>query len=715
MKTPRTLIAFAYVADQFTRTNDIAAGLIPLFAPLISARAGKRFEPQQFAVDVKKTYDLDMHPYVAEELAGALAAHGYLEEERRYGTHVGYTNKEIKLPEPPISESQLTALTTHFIAFAREHLARAGLSAVDQDLQDALFDRLVKPDFLALILRPDGQSLGPRTMTLDKKQQAPTVENRDDAHYDFLVARFILELHKSNAPEFEILVAATSGSLVTEVILDLQHPPKPGESFAGVQIAVDSPLVLDALGLGLERATDYANQLLSQLKAAGAAPVAFESTLEEIRRVLRSTMQNYDRKHDLHGPLGRRLSTNPSLAAYVRTILPSIRSEVEALGVAVHPFSSGNRAERRKYFTESNENELGGRLGEYPTEEARQHDAQVVADILRIRGDNKPISLKEAKIIFVTRNARLARLSRQFLTSEALAARDYFPPCITDRYMAGLLWITSGGGGDSLSRMRLIANCTAAIVPRRDIVSRLHKFLESLSPKLVTRFEALMTNERAEHFLMDRTLADTSLITEENYESILREIEDQAAERVEKKKNEEIASLRVTHEQQVAGLRSEAEERREQLRQESTRAALLESELHDTKAVEESERQRANAISAALLDANIRWAKAGLKTGLAREIRLRLLVILAIEIVGAGIAQASSERSDVRLMVLLVGLGVSLFTALLAEKLWPENPIEKWIENQRFVACKTFLTRHDVSQLANEFEFDWKDRKVRPK
>ncbi len=81
MSVSRTLIAFAYVADQFAKSNDIAAGLMPLFAPVISARAGAVFDSIQFAKDVSETYGLDMHPYVAEEMAPTLAQAGFLIRE----------------------------------------------------------------------------------------------------------------------------------------------------------------------------------------------------------------------------------------------------------------------------------------------------------------------------------------------------------------------------------------------------------------------------------------------------------------------------------------------------------------------------------------------------------------------------------------------------------------------------------------------------------
>ena len=165
-----------------------------------------------------------------------------------------------------------------------------------------------------------------------------------------------------------------------------------------------------------------------------------------------------------------------------------------------------------------------------------------------------------AQILFVTRNGRLARLSRQFLLRSGLMSREYLPPCITDRYLAGLLWITQGGGGSHLSRERLISNCTAAISPRRDVVTKVHRFLENLSQVRADRFDALMTNERAEHFLMDRTIGDVTLIKDSNLEAIYRDVELIAGERVAVQKDEEMANLRSSHDAALATQRAAHED-----------------------------------------------------------------------------------------------------------------------------------------------------------
>jgi hypothetical protein len=638
-----------------------------------------------------------------------MAQHGYLDEDRRPGI-VHYVNRKIELPEPPVSEAQLQTLVDEFVAFATPSLTKLGLPVDKSALQNALFDRLIRADFLGLVLRPDAQAVGMRTLQLPATREAAEASPPpgDEEHYDYLVARFILSLHETNASLFNLLVAATSGALVAEVVLDLQHPPKPGESLAGVNVAIDSPLILDALGLGQEGSKEYANQLIALIKNAGANPVIFDATIEEIRRVIRSTLQAYDRRLPLYGPLGLKIRGNGAFAAYARAILDTLIQDIGRLGVQHYAFSNIDRASRKSFFLEKWENELAGRIGEYPTEEARLHDARLVSDILRIRGEIKAQGLRGSGIVFVTRNTRLARLSRRYLTEAALAARDYFPPCITDRYLAGILWITTGGGGDTLSRLRLVSNCSAAVVPRRDVVTRLHRFLEGMKPALVERFEALMTNERAEHFLMDRTLADASLITEDNYEEIYRDIEEVAAERVTRRKDEEIKEIRAQHAKQ-------SEQQQSELLQESARSMKLEGELRQRESAEAEAQRQAQDVSTRLVESERRWAIACMRAGTRAGFQAWLMVVVLLAAVAAGAAALAGESKVARAVTGVLTFGAAFLGLIIGSQYWPSNPLEKWIQRRRQQACDDYAYEHEIQGVVEKYEFDWGGREVRLK
>jgi len=235
MATSRALLAFAYVADRFAQTGDIANGLLVLFAPVIAKRSGRKFEPQEFATDVREMYDIEMHPYVAEDFAPRLAAAGYLVETARFAEHATYENGTFQLPELPVSEETLDALLDRFADFANSLLLPNGINIPRETLKSGLLDRLVQTDFLGLMVRPDKPSSGPRTMAL---KPGPTANERPEdverLRIDYLSARFLLDCNESNPRDFELLVAISSGALATEVVLSLQNPPGAGDDFTGL-------------------------------------------------------------------------------------------------------------------------------------------------------------------------------------------------------------------------------------------------------------------------------------------------------------------------------------------------------------------------------------------------------------------------------------------------------------------------------------------------
>ena len=476
MQTSRALLTFAYVAEHFAKTGDLATGLLQLFAPVIAKRAGQKFVPEQFAADVGEMYDIEMHPYVAEEFAPRLAAAGYLTQTASFHQNAAYENAHVELAAPPVSEDTLNALLDRFVVFAEDLLRVVGVDIAGQVLKDGLLDRLVQPDFLGLMVRPDRASPGPHTLTL--KAEPATDKNESDTQrlrLDYLAARFILQSKDKAPDDFDLLVDISSGAVTAEVALSLQHPPGSGDDLADLQIVLDGPLIMDALGFGqdgLESGVEYARLLIEAIKQAKAIPVIFQHTMEEVAGAMRSPLENYERRQPVYGHLGRRLIHNSAFPSYLRSVLADLPELVTKLGIEILPFSNIDRAKARVVFTETNEGRLSEAIGFYHNFETRLRDARSIADVLRIRERARAKTLKDAQIVFVTRNGRLARFSRDFLLRAGLMSPDYFPPCITDRYLAGLLWITQGGGGSHLSRERLISNCTAAITPRRDVVTK---------------------------------------------------------------------------------------------------------------------------------------------------------------------------------------------------------------------------------------------------
>src|SRR5690606_12062700 len=100
--------------------------------------------------------------------------------------------------------------------------------------------------------------------------------------------------------------------------------------------------------------------------------------------------------------------------------------------------------------------------------ERRMRDAKSIASVLRMRGKKSlhVQSIIDARYLLVNRNEALAKSSRSFLLHKKSMDERDFPPALTDRQLAGLLWFSAGGNLAALASKKLIANCTYVMHPR---------------------------------------------------------------------------------------------------------------------------------------------------------------------------------------------------------------------------------------------------------
>ena len=109
---------------------------------------------------------------------------------------------------------------------------------------------------------------------------------------------------------------------------------------------------------------------------------------------------------------------------------------------------------------------------------SREVDAKSVAGVSRkILGRTRVSNVFSLPALFLTKNAALANRALRFIRADYGYSDDAAPPFLTDRQMAGLVWLAPGGGAGDITTTQLLANCTLAIAPRRDVLSRVYGFL----------------------------------------------------------------------------------------------------------------------------------------------------------------------------------------------------------------------------------------------
>lgn len=553
-KNSRELIAFAFVEEAYARTGDLVAGLLPLFTPLLAKKVHRRFDPVEFADEVERAYDIPMSPLVASGLVEKLAEAKLLTlgeiEPNTY--RIAACREDVA----SFDEEGMEGILAEFSTFTNESLTRIGLGRQERDVLDVEFlHRLTTAQFLSFTERREKNYYHGKTLTIkrveDDEQDAIQLEQA----LDVLTAEFVLRKLEASDSAAELLTRLMTGALIAEVVLTLQAPSSI-EALGNLTVVFDGPLVLDFMDLSTPELRDYANDLFTLVEKATTRKVIFKHTLEEMKGTLRGPLDTLRRGEKPFGPLGNRIRLDSSHAAYAREALNDLEQRVAKLGFEIVDADLLATDERLKFCDAATEEGLRNNIGPILVNlDRRIRDAHSIATILRQRGGiQSPKSIADALWVLVTRNDAVAAKSQGYLVMRKIITRDDVPPAITDKRLAGYLWFSVGGNLGALSRKKLVANCSAVMTPRTDVVSKVRQYLEELDPKKAALFIALMRDQRAQRCLVQSTLAFPSAITPDNAEQLLEEVRLSVAAEVRAEAEKQQAELNRKHEGELTNL-----------------------------------------------------------------------------------------------------------------------------------------------------------------
>lgn len=531
----KQLVAFALVAEEFEKTGDPILGLKPLFAPLVRDKADQEFDPEVFASDFSSLYGLQMSAFVARALAERLVEIGLLVRTYDAGHGERFHVARFEWQAEAIQEHQIEQTVELFVAWSQKQVGETGFSFSDAQLENAILSRLSRPEFASIFTRAAEDK--PARLKGMLGLAALDVSAKADAFLDFLVAQFLLEA-ATKAPEVFAAVSKISyGSLIADAVAGLALPAQGDKRSApDLKAILDGPLLLDLLDLNSREHKIYAEGFLGIVRDAGIRVAVFEHSLDEIRLTIDATLAS-DSRGEGFGPMAHRFRTEPGQRALAAMVRDSVRSRAEELGIEVVFAEHFHSVSYLKFFSEERLDEVRNSIGDLHAHvDARARDAESVAAVARMKGTRSQAeTILDAGAIFITRNSVLCK---RVLRTLSRGRSDPMPrfTIATDGQLAGILWFVRGVEGLSLSRKRLIANCSAAVLPGRDVVARIAMFLEQVRPELRENFEAMMTDSRASLCTMRLTGGDPDAVDQgralEVVEAMRRELAAPALEKL---------------------------------------------------------------------------------------------------------------------------------------------------------------------------------------
>lgn len=517
----RPLVTFAFVKEQFDKTGDIVSGLIPLFGPIFKKLDGQTFSPTTVTAELEEFYGMKMSPWVVEDWVPRLVQAELLVEN---GDHISRTHtcKAPQDAEPHNPQLYYDALDS-LIEYVMNNLANHGLTCSRSDVESHVISGLKRPDFLSLLLKPD---LSPRTGTTLSLNTISKSDSPDiSAVVDFLLATRILELNSSGSSDFQLVSNMASGALVSEVVANLRTPPRTGHKFSiGSVLYLDSPFLLDLLDLADPTRHEYTSALVTDFKTANATLRTYDHNVSEIISILDATLSSYNEIVAAKGTVAYRLRTDPTARSRAQIIKSNARKYLLQAGVKVVSMDKVT-AGKEKYFDEARIQDLISQIRPFNDIFSREVDALSIAGVARsVLGQNAVATVMSLPAAFITKNGGVAREGNKVLVEQCNYSEEAASPFLTERQAAGIMWLALGGAAGNIAERQLLANCAAAVTPRRDVLATMHGFLSSVDERSAREFEALMTQDRCAHYVMGSTLGDATLVTADNAIEILDEI-----------------------------------------------------------------------------------------------------------------------------------------------------------------------------------------------
>ena len=350
------------------------------------------------------------------------------------------------------------------------------------------------------------------------------LEELPQTRYAYPTARFIIDMHENDPHVFEQIDRIVKGSILASAVY-LPDFESLNRRIQDLIIYLDTPYLIELIGLTQPPAVEAARELFELLKTLGARLACFEHTLLETQGVIRSSASQL---RSLLSRPNHSSSYTPLVEHCIAARVPSSDLDVRAellpdeladLGVRVH--ETPEYTEAFSVDEERMQSVLQASV-RYRNENTRYRDVQSLTAVHRIRRGRKKRRLEEAAAIFVTPNDNLVHASREFFNESPQG--DLVPICALDSELATVAWLKKPAVAPNLPRKQLIADCYAASYPSDDLWTKyLDEIdrLESQDSFSDEMYYALRYSVEARRLLMDITSGETGTVNPQTIGRVL--------------------------------------------------------------------------------------------------------------------------------------------------------------------------------------------------
>ncbi|WP_242770430.1 hypothetical protein [Sphingopyxis sp. YF1] len=504
--------------------GNVMESLLPFFVPILRKHVGEKLNPNVIAAEVRDTYKWNFNADLVEAFAPLLERQGYLvadipgRNDTTYtvvaeddgsddGTSVGVELRNIAIQFKEFSESlsPLTAIPRDIEEF--EDILVEWLLYVEAFSEKSIeFTVGYKPDENGKLVK---RLEIPRNTSLRDEEQ-------------FLCARFVQHMIMEDQGGAETLARIASIGLITEVVQDFISPSTSVDK-TNLAVYIDAPVAMELIGVSGAAAKDNVEPIINELIRMGASVRIFGQSIEEIKQNLGAVLRNPRPT----GPTAQAMLRREVLKEYVISASQNPENILEKFGVRPTYRTLEQTPSEHKFFTETDRQNLYGRLSYAENFHARDHDADITTLTVRQRSGRTSSDLFQSHAVILTRNGLLAQIVRKQFQEMQNGATNLVPPIVHRRAFATAMWLRTGMGAADLNipKRMLLANCERVLAIRPGVVEAVKRLTDAMSDESkAQQLDLLISQDRSAQALMDKTLGLANVVTEENFPALWQEM-----------------------------------------------------------------------------------------------------------------------------------------------------------------------------------------------
>lgn len=642
-------------------SQDPLGSLKPFFEPIVRDLAGEIFDPVTVADHLNDTYYWRIPSDVVEAMTPRFEEWGWLEQVLDGEKKAYLVSSSIESEGTDVAHGDVFAeIKNQFSKFVITYFPER------RETPDELVDLLIE-----WLVSVDGFSVDRLTkhITAIRKDESgkfitevepPPGSNSLTQEQIYICARFARHLFDKNDPLKETLCKFAQVGLLTEVVHDFASPSTKVENVSLV-VYLDSPLALDALGMSGDAAKQSVSIVLDGLRQIGVTACVLRHSISELQASLKGVLGREIK--DRTGATADAMKRGEITARQVAAVQAGTENFLAKINISVDERTLSSYPSSHKHFSHEIYTELLSTYkGWQDNELACEHDATLVAVVMRRRGDIKAHDFLKSGHLAVSRNGAVIADAERLCLRHNLIARGQVPPVVHFRSLSTMAWLRTGfANGDKLSRSMLLASCNRILsLNPKLVIQAIEKAKEHAADK-VEDLEMLLSIERSSLALSDATYGDARVL---GYKDIREIIQSMNEALVEERVAERTKELKAELEKQEGLIESSKEELSNQY---TEQLESVKSEFAEEKALSERKLEEINQRLSELALVNEQQAEKHeiLQVGLSSAEADREAVIQAL----VGETNRSIKFNTYALMSVVVGVGIGTFWLSISDEL----------------------------------------------